>query len=96
MFGVSRSGRKVRVAHDVRIDVMRPTDVDKLHEPLCPEPDVGAHFISAYRASSGQRASGQYLAPLSTKTPHYRGEATSTLRRTCTAREQQRQTSTIH
>ncbi|KAJ8584849.1 cell cycle checkpoint [Rhizopogon salebrosus TDB-379] len=40
MFGVSRSGRKVRVAHDVRIDVMRPTDVDKLHEPLCPEPDV--------------------------------------------------------
>lgn len=40
MFGVSRSGRKVRVAHDVRIDVMRPFEVDKLREPLCPEPDV--------------------------------------------------------
>ncbi|OAX41448.1 cell cycle checkpoint [Rhizopogon vinicolor AM-OR11-026] len=40
MFGVSRSGRKVRVAHDVRIDVMRPTEVEKLHEPLCPDPDV--------------------------------------------------------
>ncbi|KAH0833482.1 cell cycle checkpoint [Lanmaoa asiatica] len=40
MLGVSRSGRKVRVAHDVRIDVMRPSEVDKLREPLCPEPDV--------------------------------------------------------
>ncbi|KAI9566892.1 cell cycle checkpoint [Boletus coccyginus] len=40
MVGISRSGRKVRVAHDVRIDVMRPSEVDKLREPLCPEPDV--------------------------------------------------------
>lgn len=40
MFGVSRTGRKVRVAHDVRIDVMRPTEVEKLREPLCPNPDV--------------------------------------------------------
>ncbi|KAG6337104.1 hypothetical protein ID866_1978 [Astraeus odoratus] len=40
MFGVSRTGRRVRVAHDVRIDVMRPAEVDKLREPLCPEPDV--------------------------------------------------------
>lgn len=40
MFGVSRTGRKVRVTHDVRIDVMRPADVEKLREPLCPEPDV--------------------------------------------------------
>lgn len=40
MLGVSRTGRKVRVAHDVRIDVMRPSEVDKLREPLCPEPDV--------------------------------------------------------
>lgn len=40
MFGVSRSGRKVRVSHDVRIDVMRPSEVDKLREPLCPEPEV--------------------------------------------------------
>ncbi|KAG2132941.1 cell cycle checkpoint [Suillus clintonianus] len=40
MFGMSRSGRKVRVAHDVRIDVMRPAESDKLHEPRCPDPDV--------------------------------------------------------
>ncbi|KAH7928104.1 cell cycle checkpoint [Leucogyrophana mollusca] len=40
MFGMSRTGRRVRVAHDVRIDVMRPADVEKLREPLCPEPDV--------------------------------------------------------
>ncbi|KAH7884793.1 cell cycle checkpoint [Phlebopus sp. FC_14] len=40
MFGVSRTGRKVRVAHDVRIDVMRPTEVERLREPLCPDPDV--------------------------------------------------------
>ncbi|KIJ62874.1 hypothetical protein HYDPIDRAFT_30017 [Hydnomerulius pinastri MD-312] len=40
MFGVSRTGRKVRVAHDVRIDVMRPTEVEKLREPRCPDPDV--------------------------------------------------------
>ena len=54
MFGVSRSGRKVRVAHDVRIDVMRPTEVEKLHEPLCPEPDVRAysfHFCPSRESS---------------------------------------------
>lgn len=45
MLGVSRSGRKVRVAHDVRIDVMRPSEVDKLREPLCPEPDVGFRIL---------------------------------------------------
>ncbi|EIW83682.1 cell cycle checkpoint [Coniophora puteana RWD-64-598 SS2] len=40
MLGISRTGRKIRVAHDVRVDVMRPSDVDRLREPLCPEPDV--------------------------------------------------------
>lgn len=40
MCGVSRSGRRVRVTHDVRIDVMRPSEVDKLREPLCPDTDV--------------------------------------------------------
>ncbi|KAF8992380.1 checkpoint protein Hus1/Mec3 [Cyathus striatus] len=38
--GITRSGRKVRVAHDVKIEVMKPTDVARLSEPLCPEPDV--------------------------------------------------------
>jgi HUS1 checkpoint protein len=51
MYGMSRSGRKVRVAHDVRIDVMRPAEGDKLHEPRCPDPEVGARFVSACRES---------------------------------------------
>lgn len=51
MYGMSRSGRRVRVAHDVRIDVMRPAESDKLHEPRCPDPEVGARFIYVYRES---------------------------------------------
>jgi len=38
--GLTRVGQKVRVAHDVKIEVMRPADVERLSEPLCPEPDV--------------------------------------------------------
>lgn len=38
--GLTRVGRKVRVAHDVKIEVMRPVDVERLREPLCPEPDL--------------------------------------------------------
>ncbi|KAK7048346.1 checkpoint protein [Favolaschia claudopus] len=41
--GMTRQGRKVRVAHDVRIEVMKPADVANLKEPMCPEPDV--HII---------------------------------------------------
>jgi len=38
--GSMASGRMVRVGHDVRIEVMKPSDVKKLTEPMCPEPDV--------------------------------------------------------
>lgn len=38
--GQTRVGHKLRVTHDVKIEVMRPADVAKLKEPLCPEPDV--------------------------------------------------------
>lgn len=38
--GMTRVGRKVKVAHDVKIEVMKPSDVARLTEPLCPEPDV--------------------------------------------------------
>ena len=38
--GLSRAGRRMRVTHDVRIDVMKPADVEKLEEPRVPEPDV--------------------------------------------------------
>lgn len=30
----------MQVAHDVLIDVLRPDDMARLKEPLCPEPDV--------------------------------------------------------
>jgi hypothetical protein len=38
--GLTRVGRKLHVAHDVKIEVMKPCDVEKLSEPMCPEPDV--------------------------------------------------------
>lgn len=38
--GLTRVGKKLRVTHDVKIEVMKPTDVARLSEPLCPEPDV--------------------------------------------------------
>ncbi|KAF5342544.1 hypothetical protein D9611_001220 [Ephemerocybe angulata] len=38
--GLSRLGRTVRVAHDVRIEVLKPLDAARLGEPLCPAPDV--------------------------------------------------------
>jgi HUS1 checkpoint protein len=35
-----RTGRRVEVSHDVRVEVLKPADVARLAEPLCPEPDV--------------------------------------------------------
>jgi HUS1 checkpoint protein len=40
IFGTTHMGRRVKVAHDVRIEVMKPADVALLTEPQCPEPDV--------------------------------------------------------
>lgn len=40
ILGTTSAGRRVSVGHDVRIEVMRPSEVDKLSEPMCPEPDV--------------------------------------------------------
>jgi len=40
ILSTSRSGKCVKIEHDVRIEVMRPEDVDRLQEPMCPEPDV--------------------------------------------------------
>jgi HUS1 checkpoint protein len=44
--GTTKSGKKVRVAHDVKIEVMKPSDVARLAEPLCPEPDVSLKIQS--------------------------------------------------
>jgi HUS1 checkpoint protein len=45
--GVTRVGRAVRVTHDVKVDVMKPVDVARLVEPMCPQPNVrpGLHFL---------------------------------------------------
>ncbi|KAF5378989.1 hypothetical protein D9757_009119 [Collybiopsis confluens] len=41
--GSTRAGRRVRIGHDVKIEVMKPVDVAKLSEPMCPDPDI--HLI---------------------------------------------------
>jgi HUS1 checkpoint protein len=43
--GITKGGRKVRVAHDVKIEVMKPGDVARLAEPLCPGPDVSLGLL---------------------------------------------------
>lgn len=54
--GMSRSGRRVNVAHDVRIEVMKPADVAKITEPRCPEPDVRALCCVAGASRTGRNA----------------------------------------
>ncbi|KDQ13494.1 hypothetical protein BOTBODRAFT_66718 [Botryobasidium botryosum FD-172 SS1] len=36
----SHQGKKMQITHDVRILVKKPSDMEKIKEPLCPEPDV--------------------------------------------------------
>ncbi|KZT65911.1 cell cycle checkpoint [Daedalea quercina L-15889] len=36
----TRMGRGVRIAHDVRIEILKREDVSRLKEPMCPEPEV--------------------------------------------------------
>jgi HUS1 checkpoint protein len=38
--------KETKVTHDVRIEVMKPTDVELLQEPMCPKPDVGTPSLS--------------------------------------------------
>ena len=52
--GSMSSGRMVRVGHDVRIEVMKPSDVNKLTEPMCPEPDVRDFAIPRFFFSKWQ------------------------------------------
>lgn len=40
IIGTTHVGRRVKVAHDVLVDVMKPHEVARLAEPLCPDPDV--------------------------------------------------------
>ena len=36
----TRMGRPIRIAHDVRVDIVRREDTSRLKEPMCPEPEV--------------------------------------------------------
>ena len=49
---LGRAGH-VLVAHDVLIDVLRPADLDKLKEPMCPPADVSAQSFSYSSESPG-------------------------------------------
>ncbi|KXN88314.1 Checkpoint protein hus1 [Leucoagaricus sp. SymC.cos] len=43
IIGTTSAGRRVKVSHDVQVVVMKPHEVSKLTEPLCPDPD--AHIL---------------------------------------------------
>ena len=40
------AGKKARMEHNVLIEVLKPSDMAKLKEPLCPEPDVSCLDLS--------------------------------------------------
>jgi HUS1 checkpoint protein len=44
IMGTTTVGRRVKVTHDVLVDVLKPHEVARLVEPLCPEPDVSSMF----------------------------------------------------
>lgn len=62
--GLTTVGRKVRVAHDVKIEILKPADVAKLTEPLCPEPDVSCHLPYRYANRSSISQTHILLPPL--------------------------------
>lgn len=45
--GSTMLGRKVRVTHDVKIEVMKPAEVERMKEPMCPEPDVRCVWVAS-------------------------------------------------
>jgi hypothetical protein len=45
IIGTTTVGRRVKVTHDVLVDVLKPNEVARLIEPLCPEPDVSDYFL---------------------------------------------------
>lgn len=42
--GSTMLGRRMSVKHDVKIEVLKPGDVERLKEPMCPQPDVFTLF----------------------------------------------------
>lgn len=62
--GMSRMQKRIRVGHDVRIEVLKPADVAKMHEPLCPEPDVSStHALPSCRFLNKTLGARTYFIP---------------------------------
>lgn len=84
IFGASRMGRRVKVEHDVRIEVLKPGEVSRLKEPLCPEPDVSKYLLfSSFLFEHGRmvlsiRWLGSYPPPTTTEGPNNRGAPPTT------------------
>jgi hypothetical protein len=76
--GTTKVGRKVRVAHDVKIEVMKPGDVARLAEPLCPEPDV--RFCSQMRDPYQRSHSDSHPPATSAETSNNRRQASTYVR----------------
>jgi hypothetical protein len=76
--GQTRTGNKMRVAHDVKIQVMKPADVAKLSEPLCPEPDVCVFICPADLDTTALFAhSREYLCSCISSSHHFKKFAQS-------------------
>ena len=73
IFGTTQMGRRVKVGDNVRIEVMKPTDVTLLSEPRCPEPDVVRRcFIMRKNGLHPPDCSGLDHAPAAHQDPRHR------------------------
>jgi len=86
--GAMSSGRTVRVGHDVRIEVMKASDVKKLTEPMCPEPDVRDFLVlCSFKGQTEHQmtfvGTGSHFAAPITETAYDSRTAPATLRRHC-------------
>lgn len=61
--GTTRLGKKVRVGHDVKVEVMKAGDVEKLAEPMCPEPDVRLSRLNDFPSYSYQHTQTHIILP---------------------------------
>lgn len=66
---VSRAENRVLVTHDVRVTVLRPEEIAKMKEPLCPEPDVREPLLLRFDSKLHAFA-GAHPAPAAAENPH--------------------------
>lgn len=77
IIGTTSVGRRVKVTHDVLVDVLKPHEVARLIEPLCPEPDVSS-FVLPYNKGHGTHVTlVAHPSPSASKGQNCRGEAPS-------------------